>query len=61
MDMISQIMDYESGEMDQDELLDFFQELVNNGLAWQLHGHYGRTANILIAEGLIYYPNEVRN
>lgn len=51
--MIGQIIRYENGEMGPEETLEFFQELVNTGLAWQLQGHYGRTAQALINEGLI--------
>ena len=51
--MIDKIIRYEQGEMDPEETLEFFQELVNTGLAWQLQGHYGRTAQALINEGLI--------
>jgi len=49
----SDIIDYESGLLDEDETLDLFQRLVDSGLAWQLQGHYGRTAMALIEEGLI--------
>lgn len=44
---------YESDEMDQDEIIEFFQELVDTGAAWKLQGHYGRVANVLIESGLV--------
>ena len=44
---------YENDEMDQDEILKFFQELVDSGAAWKLQGHYGRVANVLIESGLV--------
>lgn len=47
------IMAYENGEMNEQEILDFFQYLVNTGLVWQLQGHYGRTATALIETGAI--------
>lgn len=48
---------YENGEMCGDELLVFFQDLVDTGLAWQLQGHYGRTAAALLEQGLITSSN----
>lgn len=56
MDVVSKIMDYEAGEMDEDETVAFFQHLVTTGLAWQLQGHYGRTAVSLIDAGLVTPP-----
>lgn len=53
MDLVDKIMAFEDGEMDEDEIIAFFQELVNTGLAWQLQGHYGRTARRLIEAGCV--------
>jgi hypothetical protein len=49
--LVNKIISYESGEMDEAETIEFFQELINTGLAWQLQGHYGRTAAALIEAG----------
>ena len=43
---------YENGDMEAGEVMQFFQEPIDSGLAWKLQGHYGRTANALIEEGL---------
>lgn len=51
--LIDLIMDYEMGMLSQDEILELFQVLVDNGLAWTMQGHYGRTARLLIEHGLI--------
>lgn len=48
---IDAICRYEGGEMDVEETFEFFQELIDSGMAWQLQGHYGRTAEALIDEG----------
>lgn len=49
--IVNKIISYESGEMDRDETIAFFQELIDTGMAWQLQGHYGRTAAALIEAG----------
>lgn len=57
MDMLDKIMAYEGGEMkDSDDVVDFFQELIDNGMVWTLQGHYGRTAKILIESGACRLP-----
>ena len=55
---VSDIIRYESGEMDEKEVIEFFQELVNTGMAWKLQGHYGRTAKALIDYGWVKTPSE---
>jgi hypothetical protein len=52
-DLTSAIINFESGELDADKIVELFQHLVDTGLAWQLQGHYGRTAMSLIEAGLI--------
>lgn len=49
--IVNKIMKYEGGEMSEEETIDFFQELINNGMAWTLQGSYGRTAKALIEAG----------
>ena len=53
MDLLEQIMAYEQGDLGEDETIALFRELVRNGWAWQLQGHYGRTAQALIDAGQI--------
>jgi len=51
-DSLGFIMAYESGEIDDEQtIVDGFQCLINNGLAWSLQGSYGRTAAALINGG----------
>ena len=50
---IDELIRYEAGELDEEELIDLFQRLVDSGLVWTLQGHYGRTAKQLIEAGVI--------
>lgn len=52
MDLVDKIMKWEGGEMDSEEEVEFFQELIDNGMAWSLQGCYGRNAQALIDAGL---------
>ena len=52
-DITSNIIAFESGELDQDGVIELFQNLVDSGLAWSLQGSYGRTAHVLIQAGLV--------
>lgn len=40
----------------EEQLLEAWQHLVDTGLAWQLQGFFGRTAQHLINEGYINAP-----
>ncbi len=51
--LIDAIIDYESGDLKTDEIINLFQELIETGLITQLQGHYQRTAQDLIKSGLI--------
>jgi len=46
------IVQYEKGELTEDETITLFQELIDSGLVWKLQGSYGRTARDLIEQGL---------
>ena len=53
MTTLEKIIAYENGELeDAEETIEFFQEIINSGLVWQLQGHYGRVAKSLIDAGL---------
>lgn len=40
----------------EEQVLEAWQHLVDTGLAWQLQGFFGRTAQHLINEGYINAP-----
>jgi hypothetical protein len=56
-EMLTQMIAYEQGELDEDEVIAFFQHLVDTGIAWQLQGSYGRTAMALIESGAVSRPD----
>ena len=45
------ILEYENGEMSDEDVLSGFQEMINDGSVWQLQGRYGRFAKYLIESG----------
>lgn len=53
MPNIDDILRYESGVLDDEEVIEFFAGLIKSGVVWQLQGSYGRTASELIRLGLI--------
>ena len=53
MDVLDRLIDFETGLLSDEEIIELFQELVKSGMAWQLQGTYGRLAKQLIDAGLI--------
>ena len=45
------IVNYEEGTQTEEETLEMFQNMINNGSVWQFQGSYGRTAMDLIQSG----------
>ena len=53
-DLTTQIIRYESDDdFTYEEFINLFSELIKNGMAFTLQGHYGRTALSLIQDGRI--------
>lgn len=52
-DLTSKIIAYEQDELSLDETVELFQELYNTGMIYGFQGHYQRTFNVLLAEGLV--------
>ena len=57
MTQVDRIIAFEQGELDDDEVVDLFQDLIDSGIVWQLQGSYGRIARDLIAAGVVSFPN----
>lgn len=51
--LIDRITEYEKGELNEQQTIELFQELVDSGIVWDLQGHYGRLAYQLMEAGLI--------
>ncbi len=51
MDHLDFIMSYEQGDLDEEQVVAGFQEMIDDGFVWSLQGHYGRTAAALIDAG----------
>ena len=58
-DLVGYIMDYESGNISDAEILELISHLIKTGQAWTLQGHYGRTATQLIDGGYISKTGEI--
>lgn len=52
-DVTGQIIAFESGELDQDAVVELFQHLLDTGMVHQLQGSYGRTCQQLMEAGLV--------
>lgn len=54
MDQLDKMIAWENGDLDDDDVVELFQELIDNGMAWKLQGAYGRQAMALINAGLCH-------
>lgn len=59
MDLLGKIIAHESGELDDNDTLELFSELIKTGQAWTLQGHYGRTATALIDSGYLSKTGDI--
>lgn len=56
MDFIDKVIAFENGEVEFDDVVKWFQEMIDDGSVWTLQGFYGRTAKQLIDEGYCTRP-----
>jgi len=59
MEMIDKMMAYEEGMLDGAGMVYLFSELIKNGMAWSLQGHYGRMASRLIETGILTNDGDI--
>jgi len=57
--VVDKIIAYEGGELSDSEVIELFSILIKNGMAWNLQGCYGRTAEALIKSGYISDKGEI--
>lgn len=56
MNKWDQMNKWENGELDDNQTIELFQKLIDNGMAWELPGCYGRLAVRLISSGECQLP-----
>ena len=56
-DLITQIIEFESGRLTTDEIVDLFQELIDSNTLVHLQGHYHRVAEQLSNLGLVEFKH----
>ena len=56
---VNMMVQYECGELNDNDTLELFSELIKTGQAWRLQGHYGRTASAIIDAGYISKDGEI--
>jgi len=56
--LTERIVEYENGELNQQQTIQLFQELCDSGMIMNLQGHYGRLAYQLWEAGLITLDKE---
>ena len=54
MKNFTEIIRYENGELDDEEVVALFQALIDENVVWYLQGSYGRTAAALIQSGVCH-------
>ena len=50
-ELTNNIIKYEQDELDEEQTIKLFQNLIDSGMVWELQGHYGRTAMHMLDNG----------
>jgi hypothetical protein len=58
-DFLEAIINFESGDLRGQEVLELFSQLIKTGQAWSLQGSYGRYTENLIARGYLSSEGEI--
>ena len=59
MDRVDFIIAYESGELTDEQVVEGFQDMINDGSVWNLQGSYGRAAEALLDAGVCTLPDHL--
>ena len=54
MDIFDAIIDIECNDVTQERYIECYQTLIDSGVVWELQGSHGRTASMLISQGLCH-------
>lgn len=58
MKNLQRMIDWEAGSLSEEEEASLFQDLIDEGIVWQLQGCYGRRAAALINAGVCHPRKE---
>jgi hypothetical protein len=58
LDLTTAIIDFENGDLLEQEIFELFQALIDTGMIYHLQGSYQRFAQMLLDEGQITIKNE---
>lgn len=53
MDLADRLNAWIDGNLDEEEIVQLFQELVDTGVAWKMDGYVGSTIRSLVEAGLV--------
>ena len=60
MDLSDRLNAWIDGSLDEEEIVQLFQELVDSGAAWKMDGYVGNTIRGLVEAGLVIVPENAR-